>query len=108
MSAAAAVASPLPSPSLPNIHCPTELHLAAPPPECSATAPDAALLLPAGFNGAEVTGHTLHDVFCDDPKRQSLNRRTSHNIYAYDLSPLQHGKVRGHLASTSHTRSDSQ
>lgn len=45
-----------------------------------------------GFNGAEVTGHTLHDVFCDDPKRQSLNRRTSHNIYAYDLSPLQHGK----------------
>lgn len=68
---------------------------------CSATAPDAALLLPAGFNGAEVTGHTLHDVFCDDPKRQSLNRRTSHNIYAYDLSPLQHGKVRGHLASTS-------
>ena len=41
-----------------------------------------------------MAGHTLHDVFCEDPKRQSLNRRTSHNIYAYDLSPLQHGKVR--------------
>jgi hypothetical protein len=41
-----------------------------------------------------VTGHTLADVFCEDSKRQSINRRTSHNIYAYELSPLKHSKVR--------------